>query len=286
MEFPISNLRNCVDIFADKKYGNLMQERLDVLEKVILYQLQNAKTSILDGEMGNHKVHAGQIVAIHREVNIILANKLSDKLEKEAITNLFGLVFGSNITGDFDKLVLQPYDATLGNSNRGEHEGANMFIEWSEYALIRIDVYYYRWNFSSNEVIEGVEGVIGIIVIKRVVNLLSTDPQILTSAIFNQVTMIKNQKKSTEILNKAFSSLDKICATVNRLELFIPRLQLELICSKSLYCCNMLRVYAKEKKQTQSKSKKQRRRNQRKRKTKKQIRNEKRQKSQSKKRSN
>ena len=284
MEIPISNLRNCVDISANKKYE--MQERHNALEKVILYQLQNAKTSILDGEVGNHKVHAGQIVAIHREVNIILANKPPDKLEKEAITNLFG----SNITGDLDKLVLQPFNATLGNSNVGEHEEANMFIQWSEYALIRIDVYYYRWNFSSNEIIEGVEGVTGFIVIKRVVNLLITDPQILISTILNQIGMIKNQKTSTEMLNKAFSSFDKICATANRLELFIPRLQLELICSKSLYCCNMLHVYANmatEKKQTQSKNKKQRRRNQRKpRKTKKQIRNEKRQKSQSKKQSN
>ena len=62
----------------------------------------------------------------------------------------------------------------------GEHE--TTFV-WSDNAILRCDAYYYRWNFSAKGVIVEAEGVVGVLLLKRVIDITKTDPQVLTHAI-------------------------------------------------------------------------------------------------------
>ena len=95
--------------------------------------------------------------------------------------------FGGQIMGGVEKLLLGGVETILGNATMGEHEDTSMYIVWSNNALLRLDLYLYRWNFSSKEVIQDVEGVTGVLAMTRVINLTKTDPQVLTWAISTQV---------------------------------------------------------------------------------------------------
>ena len=123
--------------------------------------------------------------------------------------------------GGFEKLESIAVDAVLGNASMGEHEGNNMFIVWSDNALIRMDAYYYRWNFSSNEVIHTVEGASGAVVMKRVINLVNTDPQVLTWAISRQASLMGNPNGASAMIDDAVAIIQKVSAlqqTVHSIE--------------------------------------------------------------------
>ena len=172
MGTPISSLRKEIDQSKGEK--ETMQERLNILEKVVNYQLDSAKNEMLNGDKNaDQEIDTGTVVEFSRQVNISMTGKPSDDLE-EAIKDFLG----DSTEEGFEKVVSVEADAVLGNSSMGEHEGYNMFIVWSDNVQLRLDAYYYRWNFSSNEVIQEVDGVSGSIVIKRVIDLTQTDPQV------------------------------------------------------------------------------------------------------------
>ena len=171
MGTPISSLRKEIDQSEGEK--ETMQERLNILEKVVNYQLDSAKNEMLNGDKNDQEIDTGTVVEFSKQVNISISGKPSDDLE-EAIKDFLG----DSMEEGFEKVVSDEVDAVLGNSSMGEHEGYNLFIVWSDNVQLRLDAYYYRWNFSSNEVIQEVDGVSGTIVIKRVIDLAQTDPQV------------------------------------------------------------------------------------------------------------
>ena len=67
----------------------------------------------------------------------------------------------------------------LGNTSMGEHETSDMLIVWTNNSLLRVDVYYYRWNFSTHNIINNTQVVLGVLAVKRVIDLTETDPQVL-----------------------------------------------------------------------------------------------------------
>lgn len=184
-----------------------MQERLNVLEKMVENHLENAKASILNGERGDQEIHTGTVVQFSKQVNIQITNKESDSLDK-AIKDFFG----GEILGGFEELVELSVKAVLGNASMGEHEDSSMFIQWSDNAVIRMDAYFYRWNFSSNEIIKDVEGATGVIVMSRVINLEKTDLQVLTWAISRQARFLGNPGKAAEMIDDAISVIKKVTA--------------------------------------------------------------------------
>ena len=68
-----------------------------------------------------------------------------------------------------------------------------MFIVWSDNALLRCDTYYYRWNFVSKSVINEIEGVTGCLLMKRVIDITKTDPQVLTWAITRMADRVNDE---------------------------------------------------------------------------------------------
>lgn len=102
--------------------------------------------------------------------------------------------------------------SVLGNISMGEHEGSSMFIQWSDNAVVRMDTYFYRWNFSSNEIIQDVEGAIGVIVMTCVINLVKTDLQVLTWAISRQARFLGKPDKANEMITDAVAVIEKATA--------------------------------------------------------------------------
>ena len=200
---PISSLREQVNQAEAEKVKQ--QERLNVLEKMVENHLESAKTSIVNGERGDQEIHTGTIVEFNKQVNIKLSSKPSDDLE-DAINNFFG----GNISGGFKDLVKVAVQAVLGNSSMGEHQVTNMFIQWSDNAVIRMDSYCYRWNFSSNEVIKDVEGAVGVIIMSRIVDLTKTDVQVLTWAISRQARHLGNPDQAGQMIDDAVSVIEKV----------------------------------------------------------------------------
>ena len=118
-----------------------------------------------------------------------------------------------------------------------------MFIHWSGYALIRYDVYCYRCNFSSNELVKTFEGAIGIIIIKRIINFIVTDTQILVSTIFQQVIMMKYPKETTDTINEVVTTINTISTTAKKLEFIIPTSYIQNIDNNCHLCCKLLHTY-------------------------------------------
>ena len=182
-----------------------LEERLQILEKMVNGRLQVQQGHILAGERGDQEIHSGTIVEAYKQVNIVLSSKASPELEG-AISDFFS---GNLMTG-LGKLVGLALKSVLGNASMGEYETSEMFIVWTDNALLRYDVYCYRWNFAAAGVIEDTEGVVGILLCKRVIDLTTTDPQVITWAISRQANILKKEDEVKEMIEEAMQVLEKV----------------------------------------------------------------------------
>ena len=164
MGTPISKLRKETDLHEFVIEKELIQQRLQILEKMINYHLDGFKNEILNGNRSDQETDNGMVLEIDRQINIKLGGRPSQDLV-EALRNYLSQ---SNTEEGFIRDLHLALDPVLGDTSIGEHEGSNMFIVWSDHAILRLDVYCYRWNFSSMETIEELEGASGTIIIKRV----------------------------------------------------------------------------------------------------------------------
>ena len=190
------------------------EERVHVLERMINLKLENEMNSILNGEKNDQKIDTGTIVSFHKLVYIKLEDKESEDL-KDAISELFS----GDFIGGLESIVQLGAETVLGNDSMGEYETTDMFIVWNENALLRCDAYYYRWNFVSKSVIDETQGVTGVLLIKRVVDLTKTDPQVLTWAITNMADRLNKSKNKPEkpvdpnkLINDALQVLENVIA--------------------------------------------------------------------------
>jgi hypothetical protein len=163
---------------ADDKEKKEMEERLQILEKMVHGKLEKAKLEMLVGEKNDQEIHTGTVVAKHIEVQITTSEK-----ESEALKTALHSFFTGDFIGGLEQIVQLGAESVLGNCAMGEYETTDMFIVWSHNALLRCDAYYYRWNFAAKGIIDQAEGVLGVYMTKRVIDLTKTDPQVLTYAI-------------------------------------------------------------------------------------------------------
>ena len=201
---PISKVREEATK-ADEMEKNKMEERLHILEKMVEGRIASEKTSILDGERNDQEIHSGTIVQTHKQINIWQSEKESQQI-KDAISDFFS----GDLIGGLEKVVQLGAEAVLGNTSMGEYETSDMFIVWSSDALLRCDAYYYRWNFVAKGVIDEAEGVVGTLLIKRVIDLTKTDPQVLTWAIANQANKSGESEDASQMIDDAMKVLDKV----------------------------------------------------------------------------
>ena len=174
---PISKLREETRN-ADEKTRREVEERLQILERVVDGKLSQAKQEILVGGTDDQGICSGQVVARHQQINIIKSTAESQKL-RHALHRYFQRDF----IGGLEQIVQVGGEPVLGNTSVGEFETTDTFIVWSHSSLLRCDAYYYRWNFSSKGIIEDVEGVLGVYVVKRIIDLTKTHPEVLAHTI-------------------------------------------------------------------------------------------------------
>ena len=202
---PISKVREEATK-ADETEKMEMEQRMNILEKMIESKLQNETTKILAGEPNDQEIHTGTVVQLHKQINIKESQKESQKIS-DAIDDFFS---GEWLDG-LQKVVELGAEAVLGNATMGEYESTDMLIVWTNNALLRCDAYYYRWNFVTDGVIEQAEGVVGVLLVKRVIDIAKTDPQVLLWAITQQASRAKMSKEETEkMIDSAMEMIDKI----------------------------------------------------------------------------
>lgn len=193
-----------------------MEERLQILERMVTSRIQVQKSHLLAGERGNQEIHSGTIVEAFQQVNIVLTSQPSPELSG-AIDEFFS---GQYMKG-LGRLVHLAVATVLGNSSMGEYETSEMFIVWTDNALLRYDIYCYRWNFAFKGVVEDTEGVVGILLFKRVIDLTKTDPQVITWAISRQASVLGKEKEIEGMIDEAMKILEKIVGFQSKLKKII-----------------------------------------------------------------
>lgn len=187
------------------------QEGLQILEKMVTSRLNEQEHHMIAGERGDQEIHTGTIVEVFKQVNIQIQTDdkpVSDELEKR-IDNVLSGDAGvvSGIISGLAKIVDVALNTVLGNESMGEYEKSEMFVVWRDNALLRYDVYCYRWNFAAKGVIQDTEGVSGVLLMKRVIDLTKTDPQVLTWAISRQARALGDPKKADDMIKDAMKVL-------------------------------------------------------------------------------
>ena len=195
------------------------EQQLQILEKMIEGKLESARHQIIGGERGDLMIHGGTIVELHRQINIDVTEGGQDIAE--AINSTLDCFFSGDIMGGIKnglkQIVKVGADAILGNSSAGEYEHEDMFIVWSNNALLRCDAYYYKFNFSSQGVIKATEGATGVLLVKRVLDVSKTDPQVLCWAISSMAARINEIDQATAYIDKAMKVVEKVAEFQRRL---------------------------------------------------------------------
>ena len=198
---------------ANEDIRRKMEERLQILEKMVQGNLDKQQSLVIAGRRGDQKIHSGTVVQAFKQVNVVMQEKGSGDLET-AIDDFFQ---GSFMSG-FSKLVSMSVKTVLGNSSMGEYQSSSMLIVWTDNALIRCDTYCYRWNFSAEGVIEQVEGAVGILMIQRVIDVSKTDPQVLSWALTRQARLSGGHNNEFEVIERAMIVLEKVAKFQRRMK--------------------------------------------------------------------
>eukprot|EP00731_Ephydatia_muelleri_P037837 Em0575g4a len=136
------------------------EERLKLLEKMVTNHLTLQKQHILNGERNDQEIHEGTIVREYQQMYVTDSRELSNEIEK-TVDSLF--------SGDF-------LASESTNRARCSSSGKTTPYFFSIYICI-------AGTSSSKGVITEAEGVLGALMVQRVMNIAKVDPQVITWAI-------------------------------------------------------------------------------------------------------
>ena len=143
------------------------------------------------------EIHGGTVVEQHIRVKI---DASSDETQLEsALDDLFGGDF-SGVIKNIAKAAVQ---TVLGNAAIGECEQQDFAVLWITASLVRVDFYFWRYNFSSRGVITDVKNVFAYVVVKRVIDWNKVDPQVVTYC-------LSKMKKDSDDVMKEVDDVTKI----------------------------------------------------------------------------
>lgn len=139
-----------------------VSEQLKFLETAAETRALLKLQELLHGSEGDLQIHGGTVVEQHTRVKIDVS-KDESQLE-EAIDDLFG----RNLFAGTKNIIKLSAQTILGNGAIGECEQKDFELLWIFHSLVRVDFYYWRYNFSANGAIGEVENVFAYVVVKRV----------------------------------------------------------------------------------------------------------------------
>lgn len=171
---------------ADRETRLEIEERLNILEKAVRSHLDCEQLSIVAEDRGDKEICTGMVVDVLRKVNVVMSltsKEIGPLIVEDVIKSFFSEV---NLTG-LDKLINSSISEIVANTKVGEHSLSHMIVLPTSISslFLRCDAYYYRWNFASRGIINNLEGVIGVLLLKRVVDITKTDNKVLKSALLD-----------------------------------------------------------------------------------------------------
>ena len=190
----ISSAKEAAHKESNEDVKRAMRERLEILDRMVNHVLDGAKINKLPASHGpfNQVIHTGTVVEYSKQVYIVLSKPLPNDDLDTGIKNFFG----RSIEDHFKKHVTASVCSVLENTKMGEHETSHMCIQLSDNALLRLDAFYYRWNFSSSEtIIKGVKGVSGVLVMKREIDLAKTNFEDISNTLFLQAPLSSSEEE-------------------------------------------------------------------------------------------
>ncbi|XP_065914841.1 uncharacterized protein [Dysidea avara] len=174
------------------------EEQINILERMMNYRLQNERANMIKAE-GSQEVYSKMEVESYHQVNLYSNMKLIPNCKFPHITLDDGIVnFLGNLEEKYLTLVKLAVQNVLENNEIGEYLGNNMIIASEYNTMLRFDMFCYRWNFTSDEVISGIVGVSGAILVKHVIDLSNTVPETLDKIMLNQSEWLDDLKAPTD----------------------------------------------------------------------------------------
>ena len=177
------------------------KEKLAMLEKMAQAQLAGKAQTILHGSSDDGEIHKGTVVDKHQQIYVDASSN------PEHVDSAIRDFFDGDLAGGVKKLILAGVDELLGNFSTGENETEDMLILWESNSLLRVDVYYWKWNFSMKGVVDVAQNVFAMYCVKRVINPSKVDPSVLVWAISRMC--IKKGMSEEDALDHAKNNLQK-----------------------------------------------------------------------------
>ena len=184
MGTSISQIRYDVYNNFDTHERMKMEERLRIMEIIVHNMLERERSRIMLSGENHQTIHTSAVVDVVELVNIIMErNKnasssirmVMDSFLSEVNLNEFGLLIDYSVAGIAEKTSV------------GEYEGRDKLVFKTNTVDLCCDVYYYRWNFVTNS-IEDMNGVVGVLLVKRIIDPVKTVHQVLEKHLVDQMS--------------------------------------------------------------------------------------------------
>ena len=177
MGTSISTIREDT-ITADRKTRLEIEERLKLLEKMVHSQLEEEYLSVVASGWSDNGIHTGMVVDVLKKVNIVMSSRCTEKVE-DVIDSFFSEV----MLKGFNTLIKFSISEVVDKTSVGEHSVKHVIFLPTKTSILRCDICYYRWNFASKGIIDNMEGVVGVLLLKRVIDVIKTDQKVLDRAL-------------------------------------------------------------------------------------------------------
>ena len=177
--------KNIIDIIPfeqDEAKVAELRERLTFLQTMANTTLDAKVNEIIHGQEGDLKIHGGTIVEVHKRVEVKHEDKaksLEEAVDSVMTDGLMG-VFSDRVKGAIGGLIKTAIATFFCNDSVGEVKQDDMIVVWDNNALLRIDYYLWRYNFSTRKIMEHIDSIFAYVVIKRVVDTSTVSPDVIS----------------------------------------------------------------------------------------------------------
>ena len=189
------------DAVKDEKEKIVALEQLKVLVTLAKSRLQAIENEVLNGRRGDQQIHAGTVIEMERYMSVNTTEH-SD-IGVEAGNMIKSFVDGKILEG-VQALLVKGANVIFGNKTAGETEHSQMLILWEHGALIRMDVYHWKYQFSSNSIMKCTDSIYAAFAMKRVVKIGEVRTPVLVYCITRAAKIVgENEENAEEYARKA-----------------------------------------------------------------------------------
>jgi hypothetical protein len=187
-------------IKGDENEKTVALERLKMLVKMAKEHLMLVEQNILSGRQGDQQIHAGTVIELERYYSV-------DAQENSEIGDEAGKMIESFVSGEVmdgvKTILTRGANILFGSKSAGESEYSQMLILWEYNTLVRIDVYHWKYQFTSNEIMNCVESIYAAFAMKRVVDVAKVRSAVLVYSISRAADTYEEDIDVNKIVKKA-----------------------------------------------------------------------------------